>query len=128
MDKVEKKKEQFSKDREIYDLIQLSRTVLKFNHNILIATLLLWEGSINTIQLRCSMVIPTLFDIAFIVGLRPIGETFDPSLITNTQPTFDFVCASYKHFFQDFHEIGCEEVFDHEHNSFLTYKALSLCI
>lgn len=74
------------------------------------------------------MVILTLFDIAFIVGLRPRGETFDPSLITNTQLTFDFIRASYKHFFQDFQEIGYEEVFDHEHNAFLTYKALSLCI
>lgn len=125
MDKVDKKKEQFSKDREIYDLIQLSRIVLKFNHNILVATLILWEGSINNIQLRCAMVIPTLFYIASIVGLRPRGETFDPSLINNTQPTFDFVRASYKHFFQDFHEI---ETFDHKHNAFLTYKALSLCI
>lgn len=74
LDKVEKKKEQFWKDRGIYDLIQLSKVGPKYNTNMLIPTLFFWEDSINTFHLRCGMVTHTLFDVSAITGLNPLGK------------------------------------------------------
>lgn len=53
LDKAEKKNEQFWKDQGIYDLIHLSRVGPKYNSNMLISTILFWEGSTNTFHLRC---------------------------------------------------------------------------
>ena len=67
------------------------------------------------------MVTPTLFDIASITSFLPTRKTFDPTLITKTEPVFDFDLITYKHFVKDFHETGSEEVSYQEYISFLTY-------
>lgn len=106
LNKVEKKKIWFQRDQEIYDFIQLYITVLMFNPNMLIKTLLFQEGSANNFHLRCRMVTPTLFDTAAIVGHQPIGETFDPTFLTSTKPNSDFDHVVYKNFIKDVHGTG----------------------
>lgn len=106
LDKVEKIKTYFWKDQVIYESVKISRMALNFNPNMSIAAILLWEGYTNTFQQRCRMVTPNLFDIVVIVGLFHIRETFDPTLITNTKPVFDFDLIAYKNFVKDFHETG----------------------
>lgn len=64
------------------------------------------------------MLTPTLFDVAAIIGLSPLGETFDPTLPTNA--TFSFSRASLQNYIEDHHDQDFVEVFDEEHIAFLT--------
>lgn len=67
---------------------------------MLFVAILYWEGSMNTFHLRYGMVTTTLFDITSITSLQPTGETFNLTLLTSTEPTFDFDRATYKIFYR----------------------------
>ena len=77
-----------------------------------------WEGSTNTFQLPCGMLMPTLFDVEAITGLSPLGETFDPTL--PTENTFSFNRASLQNYIEDHHDQDSAEVSDEEHIAFIT--------
>ena len=66
----------------IFDLIQLSKPGLKYDESLLSISMHFWEGLTNTLQLKCDMLTPTLFDVASITGLSPTGETFDPTIVS----------------------------------------------
>ena len=61
---------------------------------------------------------PTLFDVEAIIGLSPLGETFDPTLLTKTMFLFNRV--SLQHYIEDHHNKDSIEVSNEEHIAFLT--------
>ncbi|XP_045831589.1 uncharacterized protein LOC123922982 [Trifolium pratense] len=77
-----------------YDLIQLSRTGLKYQQEMIIAALHFFESSTNTFHFECGMMTPTLLDVAAITGLSPLGDTYDPFKASDTIK-FDFRNKSY---------------------------------
>ena len=85
---------------------------------MLLASIYFWEGSTNTFHLPCGMLTPTLFDVAAITGLSPLGETFDPTLATTN--AFDFKRAGVQNYIEDHCGPDSEEVSDEEHIAFLT--------
>jgi len=78
LDKVEKKKEEFWKEIGSFYLIQLSRYGPRYQKPILLVALHFWKTSTNSMHLKCGMLTPTLLDVAAIIGLKPIGDFFDP--------------------------------------------------
>lgn len=85
---------------------------------MLLSPLYFWEGSTNTFHLPCGMLTPTLFDVATITGLSPMGETFDPT--HSTKIKFSFKCPSLKFYVADHHVKDFNEVSDEEQIAFLT--------
>jgi hypothetical protein len=65
------------------------------------------------------MMTPTLFDVAAITGLSPLGETYDPS---KTSLAIEFAPKekTFQKYIQENHAVGGEEVSDIEHVAFLT--------
>src|SRR4051812_10692234 len=117
--RVEKHKASFWKQLGIYDLIQLSKTGLKYNQTMLVASVHFWDASHNTFHLPCGMITPTLFDIAAITGLRPTGETFDPNEMDNDTIGFNDSQVTYTAFIQKHHITTETTVSDEEHIAFL---------
>jgi hypothetical protein len=78
-----------------------------------------FEKSTNTFQFKCRMMTPTLLDVAAITGLRPNGETFDP---TKTSKNIELVYKenTFSKFISENKGKGGEEVSDIEHVAFLT--------
>jgi hypothetical protein len=68
----------------IYELIQLSRKPLEYQPDMLMAAFHFFEKSTNTFQFRCGMLTPTLFDVAAITGLSPLGKSYNPADSNNT--------------------------------------------
>lgn len=64
------------------------------------------------------MLMPTLFDVATITGLSPLGETFDPTLPIETN--FSFSRANLQNYIKLNHDQNSSEVSDEEHITFLT--------
>lgn len=64
------------------------------------------------------MLTPTIFDVAAITCLSPLGETFDLTLLTKT--TFSFSRASLQNYIEDHHNKDFVKVSDEEHITFLT--------
>lgn len=64
------------------------------------------------------MLTPTLFDVAAITGLSPLGHTFDPTL--ETRHAFDFDRPGFQNYMEDHYNKESEEVSDEEHIAFLT--------
>lgn len=64
------------------------------------------------------MLTSTLFDVAAITRLNPIGETFTP--IVETVNEFFFERPNFKNYITDHHKKKIEEVFDQEHIAFMT--------
>lgn len=64
------------------------------------------------------MFTPTLFDVAAITGLSPLGETFDLTL--PMENTFSFNRASFQNYIEDHYDQDSTKVFDEEHIAFLT--------
>lgn len=90
MNKIESRMSETKKARGIFDLIQLSRTVLSYCQNMLVVSMYFLEITINTFQLPCGMVTPTLFDITAITGLKLstlMRVTKTPSISTLIVPT-----------------------------------------
>lgn len=54
-----------------------------------VAPLYFWEGTTNTFQFPCGMITPTLFDVEAIIGLRPTGGVFDPTVWDEDIINFD---------------------------------------
>lgn len=77
-----------------------------------------WEGPINTFQLPCGMLTPTLFDVAAITGLSLLGDIFDPTL--PTEATFSIGQDSLQNYIEDHHNKDSIEVLDKKHITFLT--------
>lgn len=102
----------------ISDAIQISRNAHRINPCMLLASMYFWEGSANTFQLPCGMLTPTLFDMASITGLSPLGETFDPTL--STKNTFSFNHANLQNYIEYHHDQYSAKVSDEEHIAFLT--------
>jgi hypothetical protein len=50
---------------------------------MLVAALHFYENSTNTFHFECGMMPHTLFDVAALTGLRPIGETYDLTQTSN---------------------------------------------
>ncbi|KAI5442096.1 hypothetical protein KIW84_011242 [Lathyrus oleraceus] len=66
------------------------------------------------------MLTPTLFDLAAIVGLRPIRENYEPSRPTQINPGFNFSDGGFGIFITD-HSDSIRDVDAYEHIMFLTY-------
>lgn len=71
------------------------------------------------------MMTPTLFDLASIVGLKPMGEEFDPFFLNEDSIGFEVSRAAYSTHINYYHDKSNAEVSDTEHIAFL---ALWLCI
>lgn len=105
-----------------YDLIQISKIGLKYDLDLLVASLHFWEGTTNSLHLRCGMLTPTLFDLAAIDGLRPDGDAFNPFATTVNEP-FEFSTkrSSYNGFMFDHFVEENKEESDKDHIAFLTF-------
>lgn len=116
--KIQNKKQDQWKKIGIFDLIQLSRNAHKVNPCLLLASLHFWEASTNTFHLPLGMLTPTLFDVAAITGLSPLGDTFDPTL--ELRHAFDFDRPGFQNFMEDHFDKESDDVSDEEHIAFLT--------
>lgn len=67
---------------------------------------------------------PTQFDLASIVGLKPIEEDFDPLYLNKDSIGFEVSRAAYSSHINHYHDTTTEEVSDTKHLAFL---ALWLC-
>ncbi|XP_028223059.1 uncharacterized protein LOC114404159 [Glycine soja] len=119
IDRVEQAYEDFWKTYGIFDLIQFSRFGPEYRPEMLIAAMHFFESSTNTFQFKCGMMTPTLLDVAALTGLRPSGETYDPTKSSDNiklvykENTFSKYIAEHKGSVE-------EEVSDEEHVAFLT--------
>ncbi|KAL5122913.1 hypothetical protein HKD37_02G003610 [Glycine soja] len=119
LDRVEQAYEDFWKTYGIFDLIQFSRFGPEYRPEMLIAAMHFFESSTNTFQFKCGMMTPTLLDVAALTGLRPNGETYDPTKSSDNiklvykENTFSKYIAEHKGSVE-------EEVSDEEHVAFLT--------
>lgn len=77
---------------------------------MLLVSIFFWEGLTNTFQFPCGMLIPTLFDVATITCLSPLGEIFTLTLETTNEFTIE--CFIFKNFIIDNHDKKNDEVFD----------------
>ncbi|CAJ2673185.1 unnamed protein product, partial [Trifolium pratense] len=118
LDRVQRDKADIWQACGIYDLIQLSRTGLKYQQEMIIAALHFFESSTNTFHFECGMMTPTLLDVAAITGLSPLGDTYDPCKASDTIK-FDFRNKSYSKYIVENRKTS-DEVSDEEHVAFLT--------
>lgn len=79
---------------------------------MLLALMYFWEGSTNTFQLPCGMLMFTLFDVAAITDLSPLCETFDPTLPKKN--TFTVNHASFQNYIEYHYDQDSTEVSDEE--------------
>lgn len=73
------------------------------------------------------MLTPTLFDVAAIIGLRPIGDAFNPNYMTKNTIGFDGSRPTFTLYISDHHNKDTKEVSDEEHIAFLSLW-LSWCV
>lgn len=95
--------------------------------NILAAFLYFLGSTINTFQLSCGMLTPTLFDVVDVLDLRPIGNNFDPNKSDEDTVDFDINRASFDRYIEDYNVSSTTEVTAEEHIGFLALW-LSRCI
>lgn len=119
LNKVEKAKAQTWKDRGIYDLIMLLKLNLEYNTPMLISSLYFWDSTHYTFHLPCGMATPTLFDLAVITGLKPIGHTYDPEIDAMDTIAFSTTRAAYSMHIAHYHDKDTDVVSDVEHIAFL---------
>ncbi|KAH1206259.1 hypothetical protein GmHk_16G046769 [Glycine max] len=119
LDRVEQAYEDFWKTYGIFDLIQFSRSGPEYRPEMLIAAMHFFESSTNTFQFKCGMMTPTLLDVAALIGLRPSGETYDP---TNSSDNIKLVYKenTFSKYIAEHKGPVEEEVSDEEHVAFLT--------
>ncbi|KAH1215473.1 hypothetical protein GmHk_13G036602 [Glycine max] len=119
LDRVEQAYEDFWKTYGIFDLIQFSRSGPEYRPEMLIAAMHFFESSTNTFQFKCGMMTPTLLDVAALTGLRPSGETYDP---TNSSDNIKLVYKenTFSKYIAEHQGPVEEEVSDEEHVAFLT--------
>lgn len=70
-------------------------------------------------QLKCSQLSPTLFDVAAIAGLPPIGEFYDPDRDNKTH--FNLYIVAYGTFINKYFNKSTIEVSDEEHIAYLAF-------
>lgn len=99
-------------------MIQISRTGSRYNRTMLLGSTFFLEGSNNTFQFPYGILTPTLFDVAAITRLNPLGETFTPTIDTNHE--FFSERFIFKKFIINHHDKKNEELSDQEHIAFLT--------
>lgn len=116
--KVQGKRQDHWKKMGIYNIVQLSRNAHKVNSCLLLASLYFWESLTNTFHLPLGMLTPTLFDVAAITGLSPLGDFFDPTL--ELRHAFDFDRLGFQNYMEDHFDKESEEVSNEEHIAFLT--------
>jgi len=87
---------------------------------MILAALHFWNSSTSSLHLKCGMLTSTLLDIAAITGLKPTGETFDPSKCKSVV-TFNFVKATCGPYVKHQRKPHTKEVSDDEHIDFLTH-------
>lgn len=83
-------------------MVNISRMGPKYNPIMLLASIFFWEGSTNTLLLPYDMLTLTLFNVASITGLNPLGATFAPTLETKNEFTIEHF--GYKNFILDNHD------------------------
>src|ERR1044072_1870972 len=76
LDRVQAVKGETWKKQGIFDIIQISRKPIKCNAPY-------------------GMITPTLFDVAAITGLKPIGQTYDPIKFKEQKSIFDTKSTSF---------------------------------
>lgn len=118
LNKVQRKRQDQWRSAGIFDAIQISRYAHRVNPCMLLASMYFWEGSTNTFQFPYGMLTPTLFDVAAITGLSPLGEILDPTL--PTENGFSFSRGSLQNYIEDHHNKDSVEVSEEEHIVFLT--------
>ena len=119
LDRVEAAKSNFWKQIEIYDLIQLSRREIPYNYPMLFASFFFWNHTSSSFQFPFGMASPTLFDLAAITGLSPLGVQYHPNLEIGTIEPKDLSKLTYSQFLANNKETG--EVSNEEHIAFLSY-------
>lgn len=117
INKVEGKKQKQWEDLGIFDMIQISLTGPRYNSVMLLASIFFWEGLTNTFQFPRGILTSTLFNVAAITGLNPLGETFTPNIETDHE--FVIKRFSFKNFIIDHHNKKTEEISDKEHTLYL---------
>lgn len=88
---------------------------------MLIATLSFWESLSDMLQLMCGMITPTLMDIGSITGVRPIGETNNPSRPLNHNFKFLSWRVAFINYLFDQHDANSYKVSDEERMAFWLY-------
>lgn len=73
------------------------------------------------------MMTHTLFDIATITGLKPMGETYDRYFLSKDTIGFDTSRAAFTTHIAYYHDKDIHEVSDIEHINFLALR-LSHCV
>lgn len=79
MNRVKEKKKIVWDKQGVYDLIQLSRVGLKYNHAMFLIASCFWEALMNIFHLPFGMVTATLFDVAANAGLQPTMADYEPA-------------------------------------------------
>lgn len=125
--KIENKKAQVWKNMGIFDMIQLSNVGPVCCQSMLVYSLYFWDNIHNNFHFPCGMMTPTLFDIAFITGLKPTGETYDPNLMAENTIFFDTTKAAFTIYIAYYHDKNFFKVYDQEHIAFLALW-LSCCV
>lgn len=97
----------------------LSKLDLDYNTPMLISSLYFWDNTHYTFHLPCGMVAPTLFDMAAITGLKPIGHTYDPDINSIDTISYSTTRAAYSTHIAHYHDKDTEVVSDVEHIDFL---------
>lgn len=70
-------------------MVDISIIDPRYNPTMLFALIFFWGGPTNIFQFPCGMLMPTLFDVAPITGLNPLGYTFNPTLETTNEFTIE---------------------------------------
>ena len=110
----------------MFDLIHMSKFGPEYCQLMLTTSLYFWDSTYNTFHLPYKMLTPTLFDVAIITGLRPTGETFDPTLDADDSIDFNNASPTYNNYL--YHYLGSiDEFSDQEHIDFLALS-LSRCV
>lgn len=86
---------------------------------MLVVSLYFWDAYHNIFHLPCGMVTPTLFNVAAITGIRPIGEDFDPNYMDVYNIKFGESKAIYILFTVKHQNKDIDDVSDEEHITFL---------
>lgn len=86
---------------------------------MLLSSLYFWDNTHNNFHFPCGMLTLTLFDVAAITGLRPIGDAFNPNYMIENTIGFDGNRGTFTHYVSDHHNKDTEEVSDEEHIALL---------
>jgi len=111
MDTQSRSKEtKFLRNLGIFILMQISKTGLEYDENLILDAMHFWEGSTNTMKLKYGMLTSILFDVAAIIGLPSTGETYDPNRESKIQ--FKLGTIAYGAFIHEYSDKNTTEVSD----------------